>query len=114
MHIGRSPLGQDGDVARDLRLAEIYRLISAAFEEAVRLRHDFVGDVHFLLALLRPGQHGAATEALLNAGLSYATASEAGERAVAESEPPSEPDHSGGLCLNPAAHELVGRAGASP
>src|SRR5689334_20492874 len=37
------------------------RILAGAREEAARLRHEFVGTEHLLLALLRAGEGGSAT-----------------------------------------------------
>ena len=47
----------------------IREIMNIAGEEAQRLHHDFVGDMHVLLALLDPGCPGAALEVLESFGL---------------------------------------------
>lgn len=81
-------------------------MVSAAFEEAVRLGSGHAGPEHFLLALLRPDQHTLAAAVLRGCGADYDRLSSVLARAAAER--PVEGD--AGVTLNPVAHELIGRA----
>ena len=51
-----------------------HQIMSVAGSEADSLNHDFLGDVHLLLALLHPGCPGGAREALESFGLRLAEA----------------------------------------
>jgi ATP-dependent Clp protease ATP-binding subunit ClpC len=59
----------------------VRRVIALAREEAVRLRHDYIGSEHLLLGILREGQ-GVAAIVLVNLGLNLDDVRQAVERAV--------------------------------
>lgn len=80
---------------------------SAAFEEAARLGSGYAGAEHFLLALLRPGEETIAAQTLRDCGAEYDALSSALARALAERRGGRTRD---GISLNPAGHELIGRA----
>lgn len=93
------------------RLRTLDRYVSRALQGAVSLRHGFAGDEHLLLALVGDGEETVAADVLREAGLTHEAVAAALAAAIASSEPPvGEADYRRGLGLNPAAHELIGRA----
>jgi ATP-dependent Clp protease ATP-binding subunit ClpA len=86
-------------------------LLHGAFDEALRLRHSFVAEDHFLLALVRPSEETMAAQVLRESGVNYEALSAFVIEDFARSDPPlEEADLDSGICTNPAAHELMGRA----
>ena len=73
--------------------------------EARRLGHGFVGDVHLLLALVRPGETSVAAAALRACGVDYGALS-----AFAESVAATDASFEQGIRPNPHWYRLVGRA----
>jgi hypothetical protein len=86
-------------------------LLFGAGEEALRLRHGFVGEEHFLLAMVRPSEKTTAAHVLRESGMDYEVLSAVVVEDFVRSDPPvEEADLDSGIYLNPAAHELMGRA----
>lgn len=92
-------------------LRELDRLLGQAFGEAHRLEHSFVGEEHFLLALVHPSRSSAAAAALRACGVTYEAVSDELARRIRGSDPPPEPyDPEAGISLSFAAGQLLARA----
>jgi hypothetical protein len=92
-------------------LAEVDRLLDAAAREAVALGFSWVGPDEFLLAILALDDHSVARAALEGCGIRRDEFADALKRSVDESDSPSdEVAEPSGMTLNPAGHELIGRA----
>lgn len=81
-----------------------------AGDESARLKHGFVGEEHFLLALVRPGEKTVAAEVLRESGVGYEALSAAVAAFASNDQPLDEEDLESGISANPASHELMGRA----
>ncbi len=85
-------------------------VLAAAFAEAGRLGHHWVGSEHFLLALARADEQSPAGQALRAAGATHAVLAEKLEWVLANTDPPHERKPEPDAQLNPRAYGLLGRA----
>lgn len=81
----------------------------AAFREAERLGHDFVGPEHGLLAILRGDPTDLARLALEDVGMDTDRVERRLKRMI-EADPRRAPERSSGISGNPAWYRVAGRA----
>jgi hypothetical protein len=92
-------------------LAEVDGLLYGAGREADALGIGWIGPDEFLLALLAANDRSPALIALEDCGIRHDEFADAVKRSIDEADPPVDDSRDdGGRTLNPAAHELIGRA----
>jgi hypothetical protein len=92
-------------------LAHLDRLLFQAFREADGLGYRWVGSENFILAILASQDRPPALIALEDCGIRHDAFADALKRSIDGSDPPvDDSDEHDSTSMNPAAHELIGRA----
>jgi hypothetical protein len=85
-------------------------LVDAAWAEARRLGHHWVGAEHLLLALVRPGESSPAARALRSSGETHDRLEAQVVDCIARCKPRVRLRPDATPCLNPRAYQILGRA----